>query len=410
LPAFLSPLKREIGQRASQRKKKSPAMKEMTASFGEFKDKRQRIIFHVDMDSFYASCELAKNPELADQPFIVGADPKEGEGRGVVLSCNYPARKFGIRSGMPISRAWQLCREAHYILPDHNLYGQVSKRVMKILGQFSPRMEQVSIDEAYLDFTDDPVVAILSGAERTHAIHFLAQAIKTKVKEKERITCSIGVSNSKIVAKIVTDMNKPDGLTIVETDKVVEFLDPLPVEKIPGVGKKTRELLFSAFNVKTISDLRNTPLELLEKKFGRSAAWFHKVSLGQDESQVITKWEPVSQSSETTFEEDEPNYETVKAVMFEVAKDVHKRILEDNYLFRNVGIKIRFQGFETHTRSCTLPFPSDSLDVILRETGRLLAEFVSSQKSVRLIGVRLASLEKKEKVGAQMSLSAWEGS
>ncbi len=359
------------------------------------------------MDSFYASCELAQHPSWKEEPFIVGADPKEGKGRGVVLACNYPARKFGVHSGMPISRAWQLCPSARYVFPHHEMYGEVSKRVMEILRQFTKRFEQISIDEAFLDFSEDLSIVSLRGTkERGEALTSVATAIRNKIREQENITCSIGISNSKIVSKIATDLKKPDGLIIVEPDKIVEFLAPLPVEKIPGVGKVTQKTLLESFDVKTIGDLAKVPLELLEEKFGRSALWFHDVALGIERGEVITDWEPVSQSGETTFDIDESDYENVSKVMKEVAAEVHKRTVSDGYLFRNVGIKIRLTPFETHTRSRSLSAPTDSLEIALKECEKLLEEFSLSGKSVRLIGVRLSSLEEK-RTEDQHTLLEW---
>jgi DNA polymerase IV (DinB-like DNA polymerase) len=369
--------------------------------------RKERVIFHVDMDSFYASCELAKNTDLRDSPFIVGADPKEGRGRGVVLSCNYPARKFGVRSGMPISKAWQLCPSAVYRLPNFALYGQVSARVIALLKDFTNRLEQVSIDEAYLEFTKDPSIGFFKESERKRAITSIAMAIKKKIKDQENITCSIGVSNSKVVSKIATDMNKPDGLTIIEPENVRDFLAPLPVERIPGVGKVTQKILTESFGIKTISELSKSPIEPLIDKFGRTAIWLREIAQGNDNSEVITNWEPVSESSETTFEEDEENYSRVADVMREVASEVHRRVVNDGYLFRNIGIKIRFSGFETHTRSRTLLVPTDSLEVVHRETEKLLSEFQSSGRGVRLIGVRLSSLEPKRSEG-QSTLLEWK--
>ena len=350
---------------------------------------------------------MAKNPELKDSAFIVGADPKQGRGRGVVLAYNYPARKFGVHSGMPISRAWELCPNARYVFPNHKLYGEVSSRVMAIIREFTNKMEQVSIDEAYLDFSGDPAVAPLTGEQRrNHAIRSIAAEIKKRIGKKENITCSIGVSNSKIVSKIATDMNKPDGLTIADPSRVKEFLAPLPVGKIPGVGRVSQKILLDSFKIETISDLGKVPLEDLKEKFGRSALWFKNIAEGiDDESEVITDWEPVSQSGETTFDEDESDYEKVSGAMREVAKDVHKRAAE-GYLFRNIGIKIRFAGFETHTRSRTLSAPTDSLDVVNRECEKLLSEFASSGRKVRLIGVRLSSLERKRSAG---NILCWSG-
>ena len=357
------------------------------------------------MDSFYASCELARLPEFKEKPFIVGADPKDGQGRGVVLACNYVARKVGVHSGMPISKAWELCPDAKYVAPDHRLYAQVSERVMSLIRGFSGIVEQVSIDEAYLDVTQEVANAVASGKSKDGAINNLVASIKSSVKQHENITCSVGVANSKIVAKIATDIQKPDGMTKVDPDNVRAFLAPLPVGKIPGVGRVTQKILLDAFTVSKIGDLESVLLEDLKDRFGRSAIWLKKVAQGIDESEVTSHWEPVSQSGETTFEEDEGDYSKVKSVMLDVAKDVHLRVAREGYLFRNVGIKIRFSGFETHTRSRMLSAPSGSPDAIDRECVRLLSEFSASGKKVRLIGVRLSDLEKRSE--DQLTLSEW---
>lgn len=356
------------------------------------------------MDSFYASCELARQPEFKEKPFVVGADPREGRGRGVVLACNYTARKFGIHSGMPISMAWELCPEAKYVSPDHRLYGQVSERVMSLISGFSGKVEQVSIDESYLDVTNEIAKLVTSERSKEDAIRDLVGEIKSSVQHLEKITCSVGVANSKIVAKIATDIHKPDGMTIVDPANVRAFLAPLPVGKIPGVGKVTQKILLD-IKVARIGDLASMPLEDLKDRFGRSAIWLKNVAQGVDESEVIPHWEPVSQSGETTFEEDESDYTKVQKVMLEVAKDIYLRTTIDGYLFRNVAIKIRFSGFETHTRSRMLSAPSGSLDAINRECIRLLSEFPSSGKKVRLIGVRLSDLEKRSE--DQLTLLEW---
>jgi len=366
-----------------------------------------RIIFHVDMDSFYASCELSRAPEMKSKPFVVGADPRDGKGRGVVLACNYIAKKQGLRSGMPISRAWTLSPNATYVRPDFEFYGQVSGRVMQLIRNFGDRTEQVSIDEAYLDVTDK--VSRMS-EDQTHSqlegIQRLAGEIKKSILENESITCSVGVANSKIVAKIATDMNKPDGLTIVKPEDVIPFLSPLPVSKIPGVGKVTQKMLSEKFHVETIADLQKVRMDDLKDKLGRSSSWLLNASKGIDDSEVVESWDPVSISSETTFQEDEGDYSKVKKVMDEVAKDVFSRVDSDRYFFRNVGIKIRFTGFETHTRSRSLSASSSSFEILLRECEKMLSEFYDSQKKVRLIGVRVSSLSKMEE--NQTTLMDWE--
>ena len=364
----------------------------------------QRVIFHVDMDSFYASCELTRRPELKAGPFVVGADPQEGKGRGVVLACNYAAKKLGLRSGMPISRAWELCPQATYVYPDFSLYGDISSKVMNLLRTFADRTEQVSIDEAYLEVSNR-ILGKETKSEQDAAIQELANSIKKAISENIGITCSIGVAPSKIIAKIATDMQKPDGLTIVHPDEILEFLSPLPVAKIPGVGKVTQKILLEKFKVDKISDLRKVPPDELRDSFGRSSLWLSNVANGIDESEVIESWDPVSISSETTFGEDEGDYAKVQDIMNEVAKDVHNRVKSDGYLFRNIGIKIRFTGFETHTRSKSLTAYSDSLEALVRECDKLLSEFNDSEKKVRLIGVRVSSLKKIEE--SQKTLFDW---
>ncbi|MCL4517847.1 MAG: DNA polymerase IV [Thaumarchaeota archaeon] len=368
----------------------------------------RKVIFHVDMDSFYASCELSANPELKETPFIVGADPKQGKGRGVVVSCNYAARKFGVRSGMPISRAWELCPQARYVRPNFDLYEQVSSRVMKLIRQYANLVEQVSIDEAYLDVTDKIAMVLQDGVEKSEslAITSLANSIRTAVKNAENITCSIGAAETKIVAKIATDMHKPDGLTVVAPHEVLGFLALLEVSKIPGVGKVTQRILSEEFGVKTISDLRGVDVVKLRERFGWNSTWLLNAANGVDESEVVESWDTISVSGETTFGEDEADYAKVRKVMFDVASDVHKRMLAEGYLFKNVGIKIRFTGFETHTRSRSLGAYSDSLELLKRETEKLLSEFYESEKKVRLVGVKVSSLQKME--AGQTTLTTWE--
>jgi DNA polymerase IV (archaeal DinB-like DNA polymerase) len=367
-----------------------------------------RTIFHVDMDSFYASCELSRRPELKTEPFVVGADPRDGKGRGVVLACNYLAKKQGLKSGMPISRAWELSPRAHYERPDFALYGEVSSKVMRVLRNFADRTEQVSIDEAFLEVTGrlDKSPDELKDDFPDPPIRKLAHQIKKSIMENQGITCSIGVANCKIVAKIATDMNKPDGLTIVPPSEVVAFLSPLSVGKIPGVGKVTQKILSEKFHIEKIADIKHVSLDDLKDSLGRSALWLSNVADGIDESDVVESWDPVSISGETTFEEDEGDYSKVKSVMSDVAVEVFSRVQNEKYFFRNIGIKIRFTGFETHTRSKSLNSHSRSFEILSKECEKLLSEFYESEKKVRLIGVKVSSLKKIEE--NQKTLMDWE--
>ncbi len=357
------------------------------------------------MDSFYASCELKNNPGSKDKPFIVGSDPREGRGRGVVLTANYVAKRLGIHSGMPISKAWKLCPEGHYVQPDFELYGLVSSRIMEVIRPFGDKMEQVSIDEAYVDVTERLTKTCSKSEDvwKSGVIEDLAQSIKKSIFKREQITCSIGVSNSKILAKIATDFRKPDRLTIVEPARVREFLSPLLVGKIPGIGKVSQKILEEKYDVKTIADLSAVDLEDLKESFGRSATWFKLVAEGREFSEVVENWEPKSLSGETTFEEDETDYSKIREAMHVVATDVYTRATNRGYYFSNVGIKIRFTGFETHTRSKSLPMPTDSMQTLVYECDRMLEEFSkTNQKGIRLIGVRISSLRRMKQEQATL--------
>ncbi|MCK9308165.1 MAG: DNA polymerase IV, partial [Methanoculleus sp.] len=235
-----------------------------------------RIILHVDMDSFFASVEVRCDPSLAGRPVIVGADPKGGAGRGVVSTCSYEARRYGVHSGMPISRAYALCPHGVYLPVNHPLYARVSGEIMAILRRHADRFEQVSIDEAYLD---------VSGAGGFAAAEALAAAIKREIREEEGLTCSIGVAPGKVVAKIASDYRKPDGLTVISPGEVVGFLAPLPAAKMPGVGAKTGEDL-QRMGIRTIGDLSRRDVQDLTARFGRHGVLMHRLARGTDDAEV----------------------------------------------------------------------------------------------------------------------------
>src|SRR5437879_12586720 len=218
-----------------------------------------RIILHCDLDAFYPSCEIKRNPSLAGKPLIVGADPKAGHGRGVVMSCSYEARKFGVRSGTQTYQAYKLCPQGIYVSRDFELYGETSDRVMSLLRKFADRFEQTSIDEVYLDVGD-------RCATFDEAIE-LARKVKTELKSAEGLTVSVGIAPNKSIAKMASDMNKPDGLTTVRHDDVKAFLGPLSVNKISGVGKKTTEFL-QEHGVETIGQVSQLPAKTLTDSYG----------------------------------------------------------------------------------------------------------------------------------------------
>ncbi|NTV00612.1 MAG: DNA polymerase IV, partial [Methanoregulaceae archaeon] len=289
------------------------------------------IILHVDMDSFFASVEMRDHPELAGRPVIVGADPREGKGRGVVSTSSYEARKYGVHSGMPISRAYQICPEGVYILPHFPLYRQASQAVMQILSRYADRVEQVSIDEAYLD------MSALGSFEKTRRV---AEEIRAVMREEEGLTCSIGVSSGRVIAKIAAGAAKPDGLTVVPPESAAAFLSPLPVEKIPGIGKKTARILHG-MGIFTIGDLAGTDVQKLIGKFGRSVVGLQILARGGDESRLREFQESRSVSREVTFEEDTNDEATLIATLEDLSRDLFTAISEEKLSYRTVTVKDR---------------------------------------------------------------------
>jgi DNA polymerase IV (DinB-like DNA polymerase) len=352
------------------------------------------IILHLDMDSFFASIEAREHPEFRGRPIIVGADPKGGSGRGVVSTASYEAREFGIRSGMPISRAYALCPEGVYLPPNFPLYTKVSRGLMDILRTYSPHFHQVSIDEAFLD---------ISRAGSYSAAEDLAHRLKGEILEREHLTCSIGIGPSRIVAKIASDFMKPDGLTVVKPDRVLEFLAPLPVGKIPGIGRKTSGEL-ARMGIKTIGDLRSYDVQLLKSRFGRWGLHMHELAAGRDVHEIREDGASRSISRETTFEEDTDDPATLLRALDEMAADLHRTLTSENLFFRTLTLKIRYTGFITKTWSRTIPHETNTLQT-LQDLARGLLASVPGRGTVRLIGIRLSNLQ--ELGAAQRSIDEY---
>jgi DNA polymerase IV (DinB-like DNA polymerase) len=333
------------------------------------------------MDSFFASVEEREHPEYKGRPVVVGADPMEGKGRGVVSTANYEARRFGIHSGQPISKAYYLCPEGVFLRVNYALYSMVSHNIMDILRGYSPVFQQVSIDEAYLDLTE---VVEDFGAARE-----LAGEMKREIHDKEQLTASIGIGPSKIVAKVASDFEKPDGLTVVPPGDVEDFLAPLPVRKIPGVGKRSEEVL-KALGIGRIRDLQErTPGELVDT-FGKWGLELHNLAFGIDRRPVEERRTTKSMGRETTFREDTSDYEEIGRALEELIAETHEEALERGYFFRTITLKVRLEDFTTFTRARTLPRPTREKEVILDTAAQLFSEFRG--KTIRLIGVRLTGL------------------
>ncbi len=355
-----------------------------------------RIIMHIDMDAFYSSVEQRENPSLKGKPVIVGADPKNGKGRGVVAGCSYEARKFGVRSGQPISQAYRLCPNGVYVRPNFALYESASEQVMQILKQFSDKLEQISIDEAFLDVAEK-VASFDEAAD-------LAAKIKKEIGERTQLTSSIGVAPNKSVAKIASDFKKPDGLTVVPPEKVTEFLAPLPVTKISGIGKKSSEVL-KRIGISTIGDMAAAHPGKLTDIFGRYGTRLWQVAQGLDEEEVVTTYSAKSISAETTFEEDVADKRKVMDAFTFLINDVHARVLSQNMLFRTVGIKVRLEDFSTFTRARTHTRYTNERVVIEEYVKMLFNEFRESRKKIRLVGVRVANLSKTDE--EQETILSW---
>ena len=344
-----------------------------------------RIIFHVDMDAFYVSVERREHPDLVGKLVIVGADPKGGKGRGVVMACSYEARAIGIRSGMPIGLAWRKAPEAVYLRPNYDLYGSVSESVIDILRSFADVLEHVSIDEAFLDVSTK-VKAFEDAAA-------YALRVKAAVREREGLACTIGVAPNKSVAKIASDLAKPDGLKVVRPEEVTAFLDPLPVTKVSGVGPKTADLL-ERVGVRTIGELARFKGTELKKILGKNSVWLWGIARGLEQLPVEERPDPKSISVERTFERDVADWSRVEETLRDVAHNVFLRAKAQGATFRTIGIKIRLEGFQTHLRERTLSSNVLDEDILADVCRELLSEFADKAHRVRLVGVRVTKLER----------------
>jgi len=343
------------------------------------------------MDSFYASVEMQAHPELRHKPVVIGADPKQGRGRGVVSTCSYEARAFGIRSAMPVSQAFVLCPQAVYLPPDFTLYSRISTEVMAVVRSYGFRFQQVSIDEAYLD---------ISPLGSYHEAAVFAEQVKDTIGRKLGLTCSVGIAQTKLVAKIASDFKKPAGLTVVEPAGTEDFLAPLPVRKVPGIGKKAEQALLE-LGIRTIGDLAAYDTRKLIAEFGRGAAVLHATARGIDRSEVEERTDTGSISREMTFDEDTDDPDLLARTMDILADEVYSGLVGEDLSFRTLTVKVRYQGFITRTRARTLSHYSRKKEVLLESAHSILREMMEDKK-VRLLGIRLSSLEKPD--ARQMTL------
>jgi len=341
-----------------------------------------RQIAHVDMDAFFVSVEELENPSLKGKAVIVGADP---DGRGVVSAASYEARKFGVHSAMPIRTAKQLCPHAIFLRGQHHKYGEYSRQIHGIFEEFTPVVEMVSIDEAYLDFT---------GCERLHgsALRGADRLIRT-VKQRTGLNCSVGLSTSHLVSKIASDQAKPHGLLYVLPHGEAQFLAPLPIRRIPGIGKVTEPELRS-LGIVTIGDLQRMGQEKLGERFGKFGAWLYTKSQGLDIEAYQYEEEPKSISHETTFDTDINDREEVERSLSYLAQLVGRRLRDHGLFARTLGLKLRLAPFKTLTRDCTLDEPTNLDSVIFAGVLALFDKAWTGKQKIRLVGVRTSHLER----------------
>ncbi|MFH0919417.1 MAG: DNA polymerase IV [Fibrobacterota bacterium] len=346
---------------------------------------RPRAILHIDMDCFFAAIETRDNPALIGRPVIVGAQPGT---RGVISACNYEARKFGLHSAMPISRAFRLCPKGVYLPVDMARYEAVSDQVMAILEHFTDRIEPISVDEAYLDISD---LGKLFGVPEQ-----IARKIKVCIREALSLTASIGVAPCKTVAKIAANLNKPDGLLIVLPEEVQALLDPLPVSRLPGVGAVTHEAL-KKLGIRTVAELRKYPPAVLSKKFGEGVCEsLLALARGRDDSAVETVHETKSISREHTFQKDTPDRALLKKSLLALMDDVARRCRAHELKGRTVFLSWREPDFARHSRHRTLVGPTNESNALVRAILGLFESCIPERAPVRLIGAGVMNFGEAE--------------
>jgi DNA polymerase-4 len=352
----------------------------------------KRYILHLDVDAFFASVEEILDPSLKGKPLIVGARPEQ---RGVVASASYAARAFGVHSAMPTAQALRLCPQAIVIPPRHKVYGEYSARMMAILSEYSTLIEPLSLDEAFLDVT---------GCEaRWGSPEELARRLQKRLEVELGLSTSIGLASNKLVAKIASGLEKPHGFVVVPQGREAEFLAPLPVERLWGVGEVTARNLHE-MGIFTIGQLAGLPAAQLEARFGRRGRDLHRHARGIDDSPVVAEREEKSLSREVTFAEDIGDEQVLRKTLLSLSEDVARQLRKRGLRGRTVKLKLRYADFKTLTRQVTMEAPTDLEQVIFDQAARLVERAWDKRKKVRLIGVGVSKFEPEER-----QLSLFEG-
>src|SRR5687768_14138640 len=341
-----------------------------------------RRIVHLDMDAFYASVEQRDDPRLRGKPVAVGGKP---ESRGVVAAASYEARAFGVRSAMPMARAVRLCPDLVIVRPDFERYRRVSSQVMDLLRARTPMVEPLSLDEAYLDVTEngwgEPLASVV------------AKRLKQQIRDTTGLTASAGVAPNKFLAKIASGYRKPDGLTVIPPERVEAFLQELPVEALWGVGPVTARKLKN-IGLQKLVQVRTVDMDLLRQTVGSLADWLRRLSHGDDPRPVVADRESKSSSTENTYVEDLLDLEAIRAELDRMARENADWLVKRHLTARTVTIKVRYANFKTVTRSHTLSLPTSDADVISSWAVELLSRTQAGARKVRLLGARVSGLEK----------------
>lgn len=349
------------------------------------------MILHVDMDAFYASVEERERPELRGKPVIVGGSP---DGRGVVAAANYVVRKFGVHSAMPAATAMRLCPQAIVIRPRMELYATVSRQIREIFNRYSPTVEPLAFDEAFLDV--DGCEALFGSPQE------IGRKIKDDIQHELRLTASVGVAPNKFLAKLASDLEKPDGFVVVDPDHVQVFLDPLPISRLWGVGKAAQRR-FERLGIQTVGRLRQVPVELLTQQFGRIGEHVWRLSHGIDERKVVPDREAKSISHETTFGTDITDMDVLKSCLMSLTEQVARRLRRHELRGRTVQIKVRYDNFDTFTRSRSLTEPTSTTNEIWAAASEMLqSKLPARQLRVRLIGVGVSNIDRVGLVQASL--------
>ena len=344
-----------------------------------------RKIIHIDMDAFYASVEQRDRPEFKGKPVIVGGDPKS---RGVVAACSYEARKFGIHSAMPSVTAYRLCPNAVFIRPRFDMYREVSSQLREIFCEYTDLVEPLSLDEAFLDVTQN--------YKGMPSATLIAQEIKRKVYDRTGgLTSSAGVSFNKFLAKVASDINKPDGITVITPEMANEFIDKLPIREFFGVGKVTEEKMLN-IGIKTGADLKKYKKEQLIQTFGKSGNYFYDIAHGLDDRPVEPNRIRKSIGKETTFSEDIDDTDHIIEILEDIAAKLENSLIKKDAKGRTITLKVKYFDFQSITRSITIDEPAEGASVIMKYVRPLLSKTEAGEKKVRLLGISISNFDDQE--------------